>query len=82
MLQRLVLPLHQHPLLNAWRCWRTCGTTGQLGAACAGWPLQQLATAYGWTSIGYVNCVCGLLAALAFSPLWNVQVGNDAQKKQ
>jgi len=55
---------------------------GQLGAACAGWPLQQLATAYGWTSIGYVNCVCGLLAALAFSPLWNVQVGNDAQKKQ
>lgn len=45
---------------------------GQLGAAAAGWPLQQVAAVYGWSCIGYASAVCGLAAALIFSPLWSV----------
>ena len=45
--------------------------TGQFGAAAAGWPLQALCATHGWANIGYVNAVAGVVAAAAFSPLWN-----------
>ena len=45
--------------------------TGQLGAAAAGWPLQALAQHAGWTCVGYTNAIAGVLAALAFAPLWS-----------
>mmetsp|Transcript_1054 Transcript_1054/g.3054 ORF Transcript_1054/g.3054 Transcript_1054/m.3054 type:complete len:451 (+) Transcript_1054:47-1399(+) len=44
--------------------------TGQLGAAAAGLPLQQLASVYGWGCVGYVMAVCGVVAGLIFAPLW------------
>jgi OPA family sugar phosphate sensor protein UhpC-like MFS transporter len=43
---------------------------GQLGAAAAGWPLQQLAQTYGWASVSYFNAICGVAAAVAFIPMW------------
>lgn len=45
---------------------------GQIGAAAAGWPLQQVAVVYGWSCIGYASAACGVAAALIFSPLWFV----------
>ena len=44
---------------------------GQLGAAAAGWPLQALAQEAGWSCVGYTNAIAGILAALAFFPLWS-----------
>jgi sugar phosphate permease len=45
--------------------------TGQLGAAVAGLPLQQLAAVYGWGCVGHVIAVCGVVAGMIFMPLWN-----------
>eukprot|EP00037_Helgoeca_nana_P011739 m.105475 g.105475 ORF g.105475 m.105475 type:complete len:441 (+) comp21021_c0_seq4:121-1443(+) len=44
--------------------------TGQLGAAAAGLPLQQLASVYGWDCVGYVMAVCAVVAGIIFAPLW------------
>ena len=46
--------------------------SGQFGAAAAGWPLQALAQHAGWSCVGYTNAVAGVLAAMAFFPLWSL----------
>lgn len=58
--------------------------TGQLGAAAAGLPLQQLAAVYGWGCVGYVMAVCGVAAGVIFSPLWSrkPEVLDAPQSKQ
>ena len=54
---------------------------GQLGAAAGGLPLQQLAEAYGWGCVGYVNAVCAVVAAVIFFPLWNQMPANPKKAK-
>eukprot|EP00040_Diaphanoeca_grandis_P018310 m.96261 g.96261 ORF g.96261 m.96261 type:complete len:457 (+) comp26880_c0_seq1:92-1462(+) len=49
---------------------------GQIGAAAGGFPLEQLAQAYGWGCVGYVNAACGIISALIFLPLWNKTTNN------
>ncbi len=53
---------------------------GQFGAAAAGWPLQALAQRVGWEYVGYTNAIAGVLAALAFSPLW-YKTARDSNNK-
>jgi OPA family sugar phosphate sensor protein UhpC-like MFS transporter len=54
--------------------------SGQIGAAAAGWPLQALAQRAGWSCIGYTNAVAGLLAAMAFLPLWSLTARDNKEK--
>jgi len=54
--------------------------SGQFGAAAAGWPLQFLAQQAGWSCVGYTNAVAGILAAMAFVPLWDLSARDVNQK--
>ena len=54
--------------------------SGQIGAAAAGWPLQALAQRAGWSCIGYTNAMAGLLAAMAFLPLWSLTARDNKEK--
>ena len=46
---------------------------GQLGAVLAGWPLERLASIYGWQSVGTINAVSALLATGIFANIWSLE---------